>query len=89
MSPTEIDVRLAEVKRRYAQHTGIIVDTPEKAEQAIKWFDTTRGERKYEMGEHDSGNHELWNMLTPDQKDEILHRMPELVMDINVLEGLS
>ena len=89
MSPAEIDVRLAEVKRRYAKHTGIIVDTPEKAEQAIKWFDTTRGERKYEMGEHDSGNHELWNMLTPDQKDEILHRMPELVMDINVLEGLS
>lgn len=89
MDPTEIDVRLAEVKRRYAQHTGIIVDTPEKAEQAIKWFNQTRGDRKYKMGEHDSGNHELWNMMTPDQKDEILHRMPELVMDMNVLGGLT
>lgn len=89
MDPVEIDVRLAEVKRRYAQHTGIIVDTPEKAEQAIKWFEQTRGERKYKMGEHDSGNHELWSMLTPDQRDEILYRMPELVMDTNVLEGLT
>lgn len=89
MSPTEIDVRLAEVKRRYAQHTGIIVETPEQAEQAIKWFNQTRGERNYKMGEHDSGNHELWNMLTPDQMDEILYRMPELVMDTNVLEGLT
>lgn len=89
MNPAEIDVRLAEIKRRYAYHTGIIVDTPEKAEQAIKWFNSTRGKRRYEMGEPDSGYHELWNMLTPDQKDEIYYRMPELVMDTKVLEGLT
>ena len=89
MDPAEIDVRLAEVKRRYAQHTGIIVDTPEKAEQALKWWGDTHWDRKYEMREKDSGNHDLWNMLTPDQKDEILYRMPELVMDMNVLEGLA
>jgi hypothetical protein len=36
----EVDARLAQVKRVYAKHTGILVDTPEKAETALKWYRT-------------------------------------------------
>ena len=35
---TEIDVRLAGIKRIYAHFTGELVDTPEKAEKALQWY---------------------------------------------------
>ena len=38
LNPVEVDVRLAEIKRRYANETGRIVDTPQKARAAWDWF---------------------------------------------------
>lgn len=37
-TPAEVDARLAAIKRLYAKNTGILVDTPEKAEEAINWY---------------------------------------------------
>lgn len=36
--PSESEVRLADMKRKYAFFTGQLVDSPEEAERAIKWY---------------------------------------------------
>lgn len=36
--PIETDAALAEVKRAYAAQTGRLVNTPEEAEKALRWF---------------------------------------------------
>jgi hypothetical protein len=38
LTPDEMTVRLAQIKRRYAHETGEIVDTPEKAQRALYWY---------------------------------------------------
>lgn len=129
--PLEIDPRLAEVKRRYAHHTGNLVTTPPEAEQAWNWWrenrDRLHGRTAYVAGdpslyeksleyEQAAGVpqseqtswplHEWWNnkynrlppenwerdapsmrrddfdlydALPAEQKQQLFHRMPELV----------
>lgn len=38
LTPSEMTVRLAQIKRRYANATGKIVDSPEEAEKALYWY---------------------------------------------------
>ena len=38
LNPAETDVRLAEIKRRYAHHTGKLVETPAQAHEAWNWW---------------------------------------------------
>lgn len=40
--PAEVDVRLAEIKRRYAHHTGNLVETPAQAQNAWDWWRQNR-----------------------------------------------
>ena len=40
--PAEVDVRLAEIKRRYAHHTGNLVETPAQAQDAWDWWRQNR-----------------------------------------------
>lgn len=82
-NPIEIDVRLAEIKRRYAYHTGVEVQTPEQAADALEWFNATREDR----GRGDSMGHNFLDSLSPEQKQEIFHRMPELVFDGSLQRG--
>jgi hypothetical protein len=88
--PTEVDVRLAEIKRHYAHHTGRLVDSPEEAQKAWDWwrsysrnFDPGVNESLERPGENPSLEREDFefydNALSPQMKQQMLHRMPELV----------
>lgn len=83
LTPVETDVRLAEVKRRYAHATGRLVTTPEEAQRAWDWFMRTSGEqqKQYYSGpnESSSGLYEMELNWTPEQRKQAMHRMPELV----------
>ena len=86
--PAEIDARLAEVKRRYAHHTGVLVETPGQAEDALEWFNNTRDERIELFDDQDSHGHAWYESLSPEQKEEMYARMGELVDSGPVLGGL-
>jgi hypothetical protein len=92
--PQEIDVRLANIKRHYAYNTGRIVDTPEEAERALRWwgrhsdkFEKTvpEAERPPFSPKAEAGSYLL---LPEEQKQKVLRRMPELV-DTNLIERLG
>jgi len=82
-TPPEVDVRLAAIKRMYAYNTGRIVDSPEEAERAIKWYgqnydqlpkdtpDSPGGRKPYDAGEY---------LTLPDEmRARVLQRMTEVV----------
>lgn len=97
MSPAETDVRLAEVKRHYAHHTGRLVDSPAEAQKAWDWYRSYNRnfqpgvnpeiERPGEEPTMTTRQFEFYDSLPDDAKKQMLHRMPELVKG-GVLSGL-
>ena len=97
MGPHETDVRLAEVKRHYAHHTGRLVDSPEEAKKAWDWyrennlmFSPTVNSNVERPGESPTMGHEqfkFYDSLPADAKKQMWHRMPELVKG-GLLDGL-
>lgn len=112
LNPAEVDVRLAEIKRIYAQQTGKLVETPQQAHEAMNWYrenmDNTGGSavrvgvgssgrsvtppRNVSQELRDGGNFEptisreafkLYDTLPDEQRQQLLHRMPELVQQSN------
>jgi hypothetical protein len=83
--PQEMDVRLANIKRHYAYNTGRIVNTPEEAERALKWWGRNSDDFDNEAPETERPpNHPKTEagtyLLLPDElKQKVLRRMPELV----------
>lgn len=92
--PGEVDVRLAEIKRRYAQHTGKLVTTPEDAREAWDWWRKHEGkfrpeynatlkapiERPEDTPTLTPRAFEFYDTRLPDDvKEQLMHRMPELV----------
>ncbi len=81
-SPSEIDARLAQIKRRYAYHTGQIVDTPGEAIRALKWYGRNHDSMDPESPDFDA---ELKNtageylMMPKDKREKVLKRMTEVV----------
>ena len=94
LDPAEVDVRLAEIKRIYAQQTGKLVRTPEQAAAAVVWFKKHMfedPEKKLEnylrqnksLPSIDAMQFDVYESLKPEQKQQLLHRMPELVQQQN------
>lgn len=97
MDPAEVDVRLAEIKRRYAHHTGRLADSPEEAGKAWKWYRENQQhfqpgaapgvERPGEYPTLEPEQFDFYDSLPDDSRQKLLHRMPELVRG-SVLKGL-
>lgn len=93
MDPAEVDVRLAEIKRRYAHHTGRLVDSPEEAQKAFDWWKTYNLNFSPEINEGREKPIErpsdgpttsrratdTYDQLPEPMKQQLLHRMPEVV----------
>jgi hypothetical protein len=94
--PAEVDVRLAEVKRRYAHHTGQLVETPQQAQDAWNWWQRNQSDLTQPHGDAEGNDQpamnspedaptgeffdfEYYNNLPDDQRQQLFHRMPELV----------
>ena len=101
--PAEVDVRLAEVKRRYAHHTGNLVQTPEEARKAWDWWRSYSRNLDRPMNEGSKSPFErpdeeptmsreqfdFYDDLPPQMKQQMLHRMPELVDRGNAIRTLK
>ena len=85
--PREIDVRLAEVKRRYAHHTGKLVDSPAAAREAWNWWRDNQSTvyPGYNSPDRDDDptmdpeQFEHYDKLPDEAKELFYKRMPELV----------
>lgn len=84
-SPDEIDVRLANIKRQYAYNTGRIVDSPEEAERALKWWGRNSDDYQLEAPKAEQHPYQpkseagTYLLLPEEQRQKVLRRMPELV----------
>jgi hypothetical protein len=85
--PSEVDVQLAEVKRRYAAVQKRLVNSPEEAKRALEWW-KRRGpiiDKQTEGGKEDSSYGDRFRNILMDMDEEGLknfyHRMPELVQN--------
>lgn len=89
LSPSEIDVRLAEIKRRFAFATGELVDTPEKAKKAIEWWKARNNQYRVDAFLDKGTNaasigsdwEDVYERLPERFKQELYKRMPELVQN--------
>jgi hypothetical protein len=81
LDPAEVDVRLAEIKRRYAHHTGQLVNTPEDAEKAWNWWRENQKTLPLEEGwpTTEKSEFKTYDELPDAQKQQLFYRMPELV----------
>ena len=83
--PTEIDVRLANIKRHYAYNTGKIVTTPEEAVEAIKWWGRNSDDFMQQAPEREIPAYKprqeagTYLLLPEEEKQKVFRRMPELV----------
>jgi hypothetical protein len=80
-SAVEIDPRLAQVKRLYAQQTGRLVDTPEEADRALRWYNQA-GHATDPNSEASTFRHVYTNQPMPALTDwwhEATRRMTQLV----------
>ena len=85
--PPEVDARIAEIKRRYAHFTGRLVNTPEEAKEAWEWW--RENQHKFHEGKSQQyqdnkpsltpKTFEFYDSLPGVMKEQIFHRMPELV----------
>lgn len=71
--PTEIDVRLAEIKRRYAHYTGELVETPEQAEQAWNWWKRNQRRFRGPLVEYAPDGEELRELSPAKKQQEFLN----------------
>jgi hypothetical protein len=80
-TPTELDPRLAEIKRYYTDATGRQVDTVDEANRAFEWYHNANGLER--PGSPDSWGYfpEFYQRLKgqPEDRDALMHRMLELV----------
>jgi hypothetical protein len=94
LGPAEVDVRLAEIKRHYAHHTGRIVDSPGEAQRAWEWWRANQSlfQEHWRAGETEDQverpgenptltpeTFDLYDSQPAHMKEQMLHRMPELV----------
>lgn len=89
--PTEVDARLADVKRRYAHYTGRLVDSPEEAKKAWEWWRENEGEVAPSRGAGTSIGSEafdLYDKMPDRQREQLFLRMPELVRSEDRIRGL-
>lgn len=81
--PTEIDVRIADIKRKYAHATGRLVNSPEEAEKAIMWFgrnfESLPQEGPDASGKADKEVAAEYITLPPPERERLLRRMMEVV----------
>lgn len=99
LEPAEVDVRLAEIKRHYAHHTGRLVDSPEEAQKAWDWWSSYRRNFTPGVNEHierpedaptlDMRTFDRYDTLPPQMKQQMLHRMPELVQSGDRIRDLQ
>jgi hypothetical protein len=77
-TPTEMDPRLAEIKRSYAASTGRLVNSPEEAERAWKWW-----QKKIKKDHRNTGGwgNDLFERINSDpvERAAALRRMQEIV----------
>jgi hypothetical protein len=83
MRRVELDPRVAEVRRRYAHHTGQDVTTPEEAEKAWDWYRTNRQHFEDLSSPHErpSMTHTQFNTydaLPPESKRIMFTRMTQV-----------
>lgn len=80
LTPSEMNVRLAQIKRRYAHATGQIVDTPEKAQEALYWY-FDNAPREPAGADYDSTGHGtvIEYLHNPEVKKQAMEMMPKLV----------
>lgn len=80
LTPSEMAVRLAQIKRRYAHATGQIVDTPEKAQEALYWY-FDNATREPAGADYDSTGHGtvIEYLHNPEVKKKAMEMMPKLV----------
>lgn len=84
--PSEMDVRLAAIKRRYAYHTGKIVDTPDEARKALKWYGRNHDSMDPKSEDFDANAKRAageYLLLPKDKRDRVLKRMTEVVNAAN------
>jgi hypothetical protein len=75
--PAELDARFAHVKREYYRYSGDLVDSPEKAEAAWKWYEDIRRDRWHGVRPHEDESE--W--MNPTSKNLFMQRAPQLVSD--------
>jgi hypothetical protein len=84
LDPAEVDVRLAEIKRRYAFATGRLVDSPEEAQKAWDWWRSNYYESPPDKNDPERptmtpGQFRIYDNLPGPMQRQMFHRMPELV----------
>lgn len=97
----EIDTRLAGIKRMYAWHKGIIVDTPEQARDALQWYinnykniDPDSPDNPEEAAakgglEAQARAARLYLKLPGVKQKEVLSRMPKVTQNTPLVERLA
>jgi len=97
----EIDTRLAGIKRLYAWHKGIIVDTPQQARDALQWYidnyknidpnspDNPEEELSKGGEETQAAAARLYLKLPGVKQKELLKRMPKVTQDRPLIERLA
>lgn len=80
MTPSEMTVRLAQIKRRYANATGKIVDSPEEAERALFWYlDNAPNEPKGPDSDPVGEGTAVEYLHNPDVRRKAMEMMPKVV----------
>jgi len=102
LSPSEVDVRLAVIKRMYAHHKGVLVETPEQARDALMWY--VENHKNIDPNSPDNPDERLradgtQGSLMPSVKlylglpgqmqKKILKRMPKVVNNKPLIERLA
>ena len=80
----ELDPRAAHIKRQYAKNKKVLVNTPEKAEQAINWYKELLkkpSRKRKAAGVHTHGGENHWLIGPRGEKNTnyLINRMPEVV----------
>ena len=80
MRPSEMRVRLAQIKRRYAHATGKIVDSPEEANKALLWYMDNAPNEPSGPDKDDTGQGAAVEYLyNPDVRRKAMEMMPKVV----------
>jgi hypothetical protein len=87
--PGEVDVRLAEIKRRYAKSTGKLVTNPQEAQEAWSWWKQNSNSNPSAINSDNpndnnsptmhSSEFEYYDNAPENIKKQYFNRMPELV----------
>jgi hypothetical protein len=80
LEPVEADARLAEVRRRFAWHTGRDVKTPEDAQEALSWFMRNGAELMADQPTtYDQFANNIYKHSGDEYRKKLLQRMPQVL----------